>query len=89
MKHLNLTVTGRVQGVFFRASTREKAAELGVTGWVMNTQQGQVYIEVEGSENQLEAFVAWCRKGPRLAKVTNIEIAEAPVNQFQDFQIKY
>jgi acylphosphatase len=59
--HIN--VHGRVQGVWFRAGTKEKADELGLLGWVKNRPEGTVEIHAEGEKPQLEKFIAWCRKG--------------------------
>lgn len=57
MKHYNITVSGKVQGVFYRASTKEKAEQLGIKGFVRNQSDGTVYIEAEGEVSQLDAFI--------------------------------
>ena len=87
MKLLTITVSGRVQGVFFRASTREKAETLGLKGFVRNEPNGHVYIEAEGPEDALDQFKAWCRQGPPMAQVNEITIHEAPVKNYPDFTI--
>ena len=84
-----IQVYGRVQGVFFRASTKEKADELGIKGWVRNESNGSVLIHAEGEELPMEEFINWCHKGPLMSKVEKVEIeipeSEAP----QDFRITY
>jgi len=85
---MKLTVKGRVQGVWFRASTKEQADILGVSGFVRNLVNGNVYIEAEGTKEQLQLFVIWCKKGPRLAHVS--EVIEQPGNpvSFSCFEIR-
>lgn len=83
-------VAGRVQGVFFRANTSERAEALGLTGWVKNTRDGRVEAVFEGQKADVERMVQWCRKGPPGAVVTNVEVAwEEPKGEFRDFSIKY
>ncbi len=71
-------VTGRVQGVWFRASTREEATRLGLVGWVRNLTDGSVRLEAEGSRRAVEELLAWCRQGPPLARVTGVEVEWIP-----------
>lgn len=85
--HCRIQVTGKVQGVFFRTSAKEEADRLGITGFVRNQPDGSVYIEAEGLREALDAFIEWCRQGPRLAEVQNIEIEEGEIQHFKDFQI--
>jgi acylphosphatase len=66
-------VSGRVQGVFFRASTAREAARLGVAGWARNLSDGRVEVLAEGEPAAVEALLAWLRKGPPLARVTGVE----------------
>ena len=61
--HIKIEVEGKVQGVWYRASTKEKADELGVFGYVENQDNGSVYIEAEGEIDHLEQFIAWCKEG--------------------------
>jgi acylphosphatase len=70
---LHLLISGRVQGVWYRASTRTRARELGLTGWVRNLPDGRVEALAEGPCPQLEALLAWCHDGPILARVDGIE----------------
>ncbi len=89
MKHLNIKIYGQVQGVFFRHSAREKARELKVSGFARNEPDGAVYIEVEGEEENLEAFLAWCRKGPPSASVEKVEHEWSDeLKHFRGFEIK-
>lgn len=88
MKHLNIRVTGRVQGVYFRASAREVASNLQLRGFVRNEPDGSVYIEAEGTEEALEKFVAWCRQGPPNAVVTNVEVHDGPIQHMDRFDIR-
>ena len=86
-KHLNIRARGRVQGVFFRQTTRERARKLELTGFARNEPDGSVYIEVEGAEENLQTFLEFCRRGPFLAKVESIEIIEGQLKNFSDFHI--
>lgn len=89
MKHYNITVRGKVQGVFFRASTKEKANELGLHGFVRNQSDGTVYLEAEGTEENLDKLVKWCNQGPPNAVVTNIKVEEAKWMNLKKFEIRY
>lgn len=60
MEHLNITIKGVVQGVFFRKSAQEEAYRLRIAGFVQNESDGSVYIEAEGMEEDLDEFIAWC-----------------------------
>ena len=71
-------VFGRVQGVFFRASAREVARRLGLTGGARNEDDGSVTVEAEGDAEALERFVAWCRQGPPRARVERVEVQAGP-----------
>lgn len=88
MKHLTIWVIGKVQGVFFRASTKEKADELGLKGLVRNEWDGSVYIEAEGEEELVNQFTAWCREGPPRAKVEEVIIREGELKNFSRFEIQ-
>ncbi|MFH0936902.1 MAG: acylphosphatase [Candidatus Daviesbacteria bacterium] len=87
VKHIRLTVLGKVQGVFFRSSSQKKAQEFGLTGFAKNIPDGKVYIEIEGEEKNLEKFIAWCQKGPPFAKVENVQVTEEEVKNFSEFKI--
>jgi acylphosphatase len=87
-KHFSIQVSGKVQGVFFRASTQEKAREFSVKGFVRNEPDGSVFIEAEGTAENLEKFISWCRQGPRSAKVINCEIKPGEVKGYSTFVIE-
>lgn len=70
-------VSGRVQGVFFRAFTRDKALEVGASGWVRNLPDGRVEAHVEGTDAQVEAMLAWFPKGSPYSKVAGVEVEDA------------
>lgn len=88
MKHFSIHIYGRVQGVFFRASTKEKADDLHISGLVRNNIDGSVSIEAEGEEEALEKFVMWCKNGPKLSRVDRCEIKENAVQQLNGFSIQ-
>ncbi|MXV17936.1 acylphosphatase [Hufsiella ginkgonis] len=87
MKHLNLTVYGRVQRVFFRASTKAVADQLGVKGLVTNRPDGTVYIEAEGDDFAMENFLEWCHEGPINAKVEKVETSEGELKNYRNFEV--
>ncbi|WP_370326448.1 acylphosphatase [Euzebya sp.] len=74
-----LRVTGHVQGVFFRASTRDVAEEVGVTGWVRNDPDGAVTAELQGSADAVEAVARFCHDGPPHARVDGLAADDIPV----------
>jgi acylphosphatase len=86
-KHVSIKVSGRVQGVFFRASAKTKADELHINGFVQNEPDGSVYIEAEGEETNLKTFIDWCHHGPQHAQVTGCEIKEATLKNLIGFKI--
>ncbi|MEM5871841.1 MAG: acylphosphatase [Candidatus Aenigmatarchaeota archaeon] len=87
---VHLLISGKVQGVFFRANTRKVANEIGVTGWVRNVPNGMVEVVAEGRKNQLDRLIEFCKKGPEGAKVEDIEINwEKYKGEFKDFEIKF
>jgi len=77
----------KVQGVWFRVSTRNKAQELGVCGIVKNQSDGSVYVEAEGDEIVLKRFVAWCYEGSEFSRVDTVDILEIDEKDFTDFKI--
>ena len=79
MKQVRVIVRGRVQGVGFRAATAHEARRLGVVGWVRNQLDGDVEVEASGDDAPVDAFVAWLRRGPSLARVTGIDVVDLPV----------
>lgn len=87
-KHFKIKVSGKVQGVFFRASTKDKADEIGVKGFVRNEPDGGVYIEAEGEEENLKQFIDWCHLGPDRAMVEDCVVAEDAVKNFTGFIVQ-
>jgi acylphosphatase len=73
---VRLLISGRVQGVFFRAFTRDEGRRLGVKGWVRNLPDGRVEVLAKGDPEQLEALEAFCRQGPPHARVHDVEVVE-------------
>lgn len=83
-------MSGRVQGVFFRYETEERASALGVKGWVRNLPDRRVEAVFEGDEEQVKEMVEFCRRGPPGARVTNIEVKwEESTGEFDRFSIRY
>lgn len=82
-----LRVTGRVQGVFFRAHTKEMADALGITGWVRNEPDGSVLIHAEGKAAALARLLTWCHDGPSGTQVTSVEIEHATEEGYETFCI--
>lgn len=87
MKCLKIKISGKVQGVWFRASTQRKANELGIKGIVRNLPSGEVYVEAEGDETTLVTFVKWCHQGSELSRVDQVEINDMENQNFEDFKI--
>jgi len=88
--NVHVVISGQVQGVCFRASTKQKAEELGLTGWVRNTPDGCVEAVFEGEEKLVEEMIKWCHRGPPLAKVDNVEVEnKRPANNFSSFSARY
>jgi len=87
---VRLIIEGRVQGVWFRESTRRQAVALGVTGWARNRPEGTVEVVAEGPDEQVRKLVAWCHQGPSAAKVTRVrEGLEACRGEFDSFEIAF
>jgi len=83
---VHVFVSGKVQGVFFRSSTKDMADELGLSGWVRNLADGRVEAVFEGNNEVIQKMLEWCRKGPEHAKVTGVEvIAEDYSGDFKEF----
>ena len=82
-------VYGKVQGVFYRASTKCKALELGLKGWVKNQIDGTVLFCAAGSKDEVEALTNWSKTGPKFASVERIEVVEVEVQNFDGFEIRY
>jgi acylphosphatase len=88
MKRMLIRVSGKVQGVFFRASAKDEADRLGIAGVVRNEPDGSVYIDAEGPEEILLRFLEWCRKGPPHARVLTFVTEEATPEGYVGFKIE-
>jgi acylphosphatase len=90
MTRAHVYVRGRVQGVFFRASTKDRALTLGVTGWVKNCLDGSVEAVFEGKKDLVDKIVNWCRKGPAGARVEQTDVSwEDFTGEFDAFSVVY
>ena len=78
MVRIRLQISGRVQGVWYRASTQREAMRLGLLGWVRNLENGSVEAEIQGPAEQAEALVTWCHIGPPKAQVETVERISIP-----------
>lgn len=85
--HREIIVKGRVQGVYFRATAKSVADELGIKGEVKNTRDGNVWIAAEASEGTMQQFLEWCRQGPARAEVKEIVVSEGGLQHYTDFTI--
>jgi len=87
MPAIHILIKGKVQGVFYRASARDTAGQLGLSGWVKNTREGHVEILAAGEEEVLQQFIAWCKKGPPEAVVSEVIVGPADDTGFTGFSI--
>jgi acylphosphatase len=87
-KSYRITVSGKVQNVGFRFYTAKTAGEFNIEGFVKNEPDGSVYIEAEGEEDALEAFMHWCRVGPQWARVDRFDIQEQPLMNHRGFRVR-
>ena len=87
---VHMTISGRVQGVFYRATAEDAAHRLGLVGWVRNLPDGRVEAVAEGERDKLDAFIAECRQGPPYARVDDIELAwSEPTGEFDSFRMRH
>jgi acylphosphatase len=87
-KCLQIRVYGKVQGVWYRGSTKQKADELGLSGLVRNQSDGSVYIEACGEEAVLQQLIDWCWRGPELARVSQVEVGEMVSGNYVGFEVR-
>jgi len=87
IRAIKIVVSGKVQGVYFRASTLRVAKELSLKGWVENQTDGTVIIHAEGMENQLQLLIDWCSKGPSAARVDDCSHSPCEIENYDDFNI--
>ena len=83
-----VVVSGQVQGVFFRDSTRRRAESAGVAGWVRNTAEGAVEAVFEGDPEAVEEMVEFCRRGPSRAEVASVEVVDEKPEGLSGFQVR-
>jgi acylphosphatase len=87
MKTIRLTIKGKVQGVFYRATAKDIADQLGIKGWVRNLPNNNVEITATAAEELLQEFIAWCKQGPPRAKVDGVIVEELNLEEFNGFRI--
>jgi len=87
IKHLDIKVQGRVQGVGFRYATKATADQLGVKGTVKNESDGSVSIEAEAEESMLGLFLDFCQEGPEGAQVTSLQSHEGEIKNYRNFEV--
>lgn len=87
MKNIHILVSGKVQGVYFRASTKVIADFLGIKGWVKNLSDGSVEIEAEGDDFSLDEFLAFCNEGPDHAVVEKVTVNEGQLKNYRNFEV--
>jgi acylphosphatase len=83
-----LIITGRVQGVLYRAEARREARKLGLTGFVRNREDGTVHAEAEGADTAVGAFIRWCRRGPENARVEDVKVEEREPEGGEGFVVR-
>jgi acylphosphatase len=88
MRRVRAIVTGRVQGVSYRASTADEAQRLGLTGWVRNRADGSVELEAEGEADLVADLLAWCAHGPPAARVSRVAVEELPPAGDAEFTVR-
>jgi acylphosphatase len=90
IKHVDITITGKVQGVGFRYAALDEALELGLKGYVQNVGKNQIRIEVEGEVDTLKLFLRWCHEGPKGCKIDKVDYASTEeLKDFEEFNIVF
>ena len=89
MKCVHLIVSGKVQGVFFRANTQKKSLELGLHGYAKNLPDGNVEVVAQGDEEKINELIQFIKNGPGISKVKEIKIKHKELENFNKFEIKY
>ncbi|KKT78013.1 MAG: Acylphosphatase [Candidatus Giovannonibacteria bacterium GW2011_GWC2_44_8] len=87
MKHLDIILSGRVQGVGLRYQAKETADKLGLYGCARNLNDGGVFIEAEGNKSSLNQFLEWLKSSPGISKIKESEISESKIKGYREFQI--
>ncbi len=86
----HVLISGRVQGVFFRAYTQKAAEARGIRGWVMNTRDGRVEAVFEGEKEDIEDMIRWCHQGSPMSHITEVSVDwQEHVGEFRDFSVRY
>lgn len=88
MENRSFKISGKVQGVYFRASLKQYADERGIRGYVRNEQDGSVWVEAEASSEDLSQLEGWCKHGPALARVQDVISEQGNVQNYPSFEIK-
>lgn len=90
MSRVQILVSGQVQGVLFRQKTKSQAQNLGISGWVKNTDDDRVEIVAEGEKQKLDQLISWCRKGPLFANVSDVSVEwQESTGEFSTFEVVY
>jgi acylphosphatase len=89
MKCTHLVVSGRIQGVSFRANVRRKASELELKGYVKNLPDGNVEVVAEGNEEKIKELIEFIKKGPGIARVSGVQVNHKMPENFKNFEIRY
>jgi acylphosphatase len=87
MKTVYLEISGKVQGVFFRATAKEVAKRYKISGWIKNTYDEKVAALITGEKENVEKFISWCKQGPEKANVKNVTITNKELQNFNSFEI--
>jgi acylphosphatase len=87
LKTLSIIVSGKVQGVFYRKTAKDKAIEIGVKGEIKNMPDETVHLTATGTSEQLEKLIEWCKQGPPRAEVANVLVEELQVRSFDEFRV--
>ncbi|RYZ99138.1 MAG: acylphosphatase [Sphingobacteriaceae bacterium] len=86
-KHIDIVITGKVQGVFFRAATKAVADQLGVKGYVKNEKDGTVFVAAEADSALLDMFLEWCNEGPEKAEVKEVKSSGGELKNYRNFEV--
>jgi acylphosphatase len=89
-KTVHVFIKGKVQGVFFRANTKEQAEKRNISGWVKNTSDGRVEAVFQGDDSSVDDLIEWCHQGPSMSKVSDVTVESIDTDElFDGFSIRY
>jgi len=89
-KTVHVFIKGKVQGVFFRANTKEQAEKQNISGWVKNTSDGRVEAVFQGDDSSVDDLIEWCHQGPSMSKVSDVTVESIDTDElFDGFSIRY